>query len=160
MGFQFGKSPVKKVAEDIRDNNSDIDKRLAETNGYGLSDTEAAQVINVSGERQQGRVEQPIAQVAQPIPVVNQQMQQVAQPVTPVPAQVNEVSMPVSVLKGGPLVYNEETKGISVKIPYSLYDALDAIKKQTQRTGNRNDKMGIGDLVVLAVKEFVERNAH
>ena len=50
------------------------------------------------------------------------------------------------------------TKGISVKLPYSLYDALDAIKKQTQRTGNPRDKMGIGDLVVLAVKEFVERN--
>lgn len=63
----------------------------------------------------------------------------------------------MSVLSG-PLIYNEETKGISVKIPYSLYDALDAIKKQTQRTGNPRDKMGIGDLVVQAVKEFVDRN--
>lgn len=51
----------------------------------------------------------------------------------------------------------EPTKGISVKLPYDLYDALDVLKKRSQRTGNRNDKMGIGDLVVLAVKEFVEK---
>ena len=58
---------------------------------------------------------------------------------------------------GGPVLYNEATKGISVKMPYSLYDALDDIKKQSQRTGNPRDRMGIGDLVVLAVKEFVEK---
>ena len=57
----------------------------------------------------------------------------------------------------GPVLYNEATKGISVKMPYSLYDALDDIKKQSQRTGNPRDRMGIGDLVVLAVKEFVEK---
>lgn len=148
--FNFNETPGKKVAEEIRDNHSEIDKRLAETNGYGLSNAEAEQVVR-TGEPQQGRV-------AQPIPKANIQMQEVAQPATPVPAQVNEVSMPVSVLKGGPLVYNEETKGISVKLPYYLYDALDVLKKRSQRTGNRNDKMGIGDLVVLAVKEFVEKH--
>lgn len=144
-----GNTPVVQATNDILEGSQQ--EPMTDTNGYGLSEVQAEQVVQ-TGERQQGRV-------AQPIPKANIQMQQVAQSVTPVPAQVNEVSMPVSVLKGGPLVYNEETKGISVKIPYSLYDALDAIKKQTQRTGNRNDKMGIGDLVVLAVKEFVERNA-
>lgn len=58
---------------------------------------------------------------------------------------------------GDPVLYNEATKGISVKMPYSLYDSLDDIKKQSQRTGNPRDRMGIGDLVVLAVKEFVEK---
>ena len=89
--------------------------------------------------------------IQQPIPTFNQQMQTVAQPATPVVSESRVVSL------GGPLVYDEATKGISVKLPYSLYDALDAIKKQTQRTGNPRDKMGIGDLVVLAVKEFVEK---
>lgn len=128
--FNFDETPVKKVAEEIRERHETIEQ----------------------------------GGVAQPIPEVNQQMQTVAQPATPALQQTLAQSvMPVveegrAVSLGGPLVYNEATKGISVKLPYSLYDALDAIKKQTQRTGNPRDKMGIGDLVVLAVKEFVERN--
>lgn len=87
-------------------------------------------VVKVAEEVRENRVEQPIS-------TINQQMQQVAQPAAPV---------------------EEALKGISVKIPYAMYDALDAIKKRTQRTGDRRDKMGIGDLVVQAVKEYVERN--
>ena len=75
------------------------------------------------------------------------------------PAENNTVQPLPSPLSFGEGWGGAPTKGISVKLPYSLYDALDAIKKQTQRTGNPRDKMGIGDLVVLAVKEFVERNA-
>lgn len=56
------------------------------------------------------------------------------------------------------VVYSGDLKGISVKIPYEMYDALDYIKKRTQRTGDRRDKMGIGDLVVQAIKEFLDRN--
>ena len=52
----------------------------------------------------------------------------------------------------------ELTKGVSVPIPYSLYDHLDAMKKRSQRTGNRLDRRTIGELVVMAVKEFCERN--
>lgn len=56
------------------------------------------------------------------------------------------------------VVYSGDLKGISVKIPYEMYDALDFLKKKTQRTGDRRDKMGIGDLVVQAIKEFLDRN--
>lgn len=93
----------------------------------------------------ENRVEQAIS--GQPAAIVNNE-----QPISDVNKQMQQLAQPA-------LVYEAEaTKGISVKIPYTLYDALDAIKKQTQRTGNPRDKMGIGDLVVLAVKEFVERN--
>lgn len=113
-----------------------------------IQQTEEYMDNEVFGEQQEpehGRVEQPTeAPVAAPQPTTPQAVQQSQAPAVAHPSE--------------PLVYNEATKGISVKLPYSLYDALDAIKKQTQRTGNRNDRMGIGDLVVLAVKEFVERN--
>lgn len=56
------------------------------------------------------------------------------------------------------VVYSGDLKGISVKIPYEMYDALDFLKKKTQRTGDRRDKMGIGDLVVQAIREFLDRN--
>lgn len=89
-----------------------------------------------------------VEQLAQPIPPINKQMQTTAQPATP------PLSNTLSLGEG----WGSATKGISVKLPYDLYDALYAIKKRSQRTGDRRDKMGIGDLVVLAVKEFVERN--
>lgn len=119
--FNFNESPVKKVAEDIRDNNEQqtLTPNPLPANNEGVNTHSSAPATPAENN------------TAQPLP------------------------SPLSLGEGWG---GAPTKGISVKLPYSLYDALDAIKKQTQRTGNPRDKMGIGDLVVLAVKEFVERN--
>lgn len=133
--FNFNESPAKKVAEEIRDNH-----------------------------------EQPIEQgrVAQPIPEVNQQMQQVAQPATPalqqtvaqpapqVPQQM--VQQLVVAAKPDAVPYNEVLKNVGAKIPYSTYERLEHIKRLSERSGIKSEKRNIGDLIVQAIQEFVEKH--
>lgn len=57
-----------------------------------------------------------------------------------------------------PVPYNEVLKNVGAKIPYSVYDRLERIKRMSERTGNKAEKRSIGDLVAQAIKEFVERN--
>ena len=73
-----------------------------------------------------------------------------------------EDPLPSSPIKGGGKAATEDapelTKGVSVPIPISQYDHLDAMKKRSQRTGNRLDRKTITELIQTAVKEFCERN--
>lgn len=48
-------------------------------------------------------------------------------------------------------------KNVGAKIPYSIYDRLERIKRQSERSGVKADKRNIGDLVAQAIKEFVEK---
>lgn len=123
MAFNFKASPVKQVAEDIRNEHHE---QPAEQGG-----------------------------VAQPIPEVNQQMQTVAQPATQVLQQV--VQQPVMLQSSEPIPYNEVLKNVGAKIPYSIYDRLERIKRQSERSGIRSEKRNIGDLIAQAIKEFVEK---
>lgn len=93
--------------------------------------------------------------VAQPIPEVNQQMQQVAQSATQVLQQV--VQQPAMVQTSDPIPYNEVLKNVGAKIPYSVYDRLERIKRMSERSGIKADKRNIGDLIAQAIKEFVEK---
>ncbi len=92
--------------------------------------------------------------VAQPIPVVNQEMQTVAQPAAQLPQQVVTQSAPVL---NDQIPYNEVLKNVGAKIPYSIYDRLERIKRQSERSGIKADKRNIGDLIAQAIKEFVEK---
>lgn len=93
--------------------------------------------------------------VAQSIPEANQQMQQVAQSATQVPQQV--VQQPAMVQTSDPIPYNEVLKNVGAKIPYSVYDRLERIKRISERSGIKADKRNIGDLIAQAIKEFVEK---
>ena len=108
---------------------------------------------NVLNNAEQQEAEQ--GGVAQPIPEVNQQMQQVAQPSTQVPQQV--VQQPAMVQTSDPIPYNEVLKNVGAKIPYSVYDRLERIKRMSERSGIKADKRNIGDLIAQAIKEFVEK---
>lgn len=104
--FNFDESPVKKVAQEIRED------------------------------------AQPEHGIAAPISEFNKQAQTIAQPATvPTPATVSEVM-----------------KNVGAKIPYSVYDRLERIKRQSERSGIKADKRNIGDLIAQAIAEFVERN--
>ena len=86
--------------------------------------------------------------------------QQVAQPVTPAPqpqaAQAVGASTP-SPYKGEGWGEGLVLKNVGAKIPYSIYDRLERIKRQSERSGNKADKRNIGDLIAQAIKEFVEK---
>ena len=138
--FNFGESPVKKLAQEIRDERPTL--------------TPSDNAINKE-EKEETTLEE---KVEQPVTVNesttgNQQEQEEAKPAENITPAVQ-----VAPVAASAPIQAEATKGISVKIPISIYDELDVIKKRTQRTGNKNDKMGIGDLVIQAVKEFVDRN--
>lgn len=114
--FNFGDSPVSKMAEEIRDGKQG---RVAVPANTLLDDGEMT--------------------TAEPISEANRQMQSVAQPVIPI------------------IESDEPLKNVGAKIPYSVYDRLERIKRNSERTGNRSDKRNIGDLIAMAVKEFVEK---
>lgn len=105
--FNFSESPVKKVAETIRDEHA----------------------MQVPPTAEQGRA----AENLQPVPAVTQQ------------------------IHSDPIPYNEVLKNVGAKIPYSVYDRLERIKRQSERSGIRSEKRNIGDLVAQAIKEYVEK---
>lgn len=78
-----------------------------------------------------------------------------AQPATQVPQQV--VQQPAMVQTSDPIPYNEVLKNVGAKIPYSVYDRLERIKRMSERSGIKADKRNIGDLIAQAIKEFVEK---
>lgn len=98
--------------------------------------------------------------VAQPIPDVNLQMQTTSQPAIPTSqpqvAQAVGVSTP-SPYKGEGWGDGPVLKNVGAKIPYSIYDRLERIKRQSERSGIKADKRNIGDLIAQAIKEFVEK---
>ena len=50
------------------------------------------------------------------------------------------------------------TKGISVKLPYDIYDHLDAKKKMSQRTGNRADRKTLEEIIIDYLREGMENH--
>lgn len=129
--FIFGESPAAKVAEEIRDNHSQ-----QEQPEQGRVEVTTVPDSSLSGN------------TAQPIPEFNQQMQRVAQLATP--------STPSSFMGEG-RSEGLVLKNVGAKIPYSIYDRLERIKRQSERSGIKADKRNIGDLIVQAIKEFVEK---
>ena len=105
--FNFDQTPVRKVAEDIRDN--------YETPSSGADGANAP--------------------TSAP---------------TPIPEVPSSEAVPRS---QSPAVL----KNVGAKIPYSVYDRLERIKRMSERSGIKADKRNIGDLIAQAIKEFVER---
>lgn len=108
--FNFDQTPVRKVAEDIRDNH----------------DTPSAGAAIPDGAN---------SPTSDP---------------TPLPEVPSSEAVPRSQSP-------EVLKNVGAKIPYSVYDRLERIKRQSERSGVKADKRNIGDLIAQAIKEFVER---
>lgn len=129
--FNFEESPVKKVAEEIRD---------GESHAAVSTMSPAAELLGTVTE---DHVAKPQGTVAVE-PVAKPQGTVAAQPVAPL-------------AQGEPIPYNEVLKNVGAKIPYSVYDRLERIKRMSERSGIRSEKRNIGDLIAQAIKEFVEK---
>lgn len=91
---------------------------------------QASEQILTQPSAEQGRVEQP-----SPQPVKNEAQNM-----------------------GAPAVAPMMTKGISVKLPYDIYDHLDAKKKMSQRTGNRADRKTLEEIIIDYLREGMENH--
>lgn len=86
----------------------------------------------------------------------------VAGPKAELSGTVAGMAQPNSAANGGTpksaVVAPMMTKGISVKLPYDIYDHLDAKKKMSQRTGNRADRKTLEEIIIDYLREGMENH--